>query len=555
MHRAFAHVPWPCLPLQHTHRKRMHLLNLHFRKTTLRVNYIRHPDVAVLIAANSSPCQPLGPRAGPAYGPSRTYAGRKSRPSSRGIERETFPQSIRYALPMYLHTRVLIGILAVTLFALCASALLPFLSANSAVSRETDASLQLVKLLRDIDNGIRDADSRTQALALASTQIRESAHLRHVRVTLVDPAGEVAARTPTDDREGGWLAHQLLLPGTDKEMSYPVNYEGMRVGTVHLYSNPLSELAELEDRVTSDVLLMVLAVLAMAASMYWMVRRGLKPIGQINTSLTKLADGDLDTRLPHFRLKDLDVISDRFNHCAAALQESKIQRRELTRRLIDVAEEERTRVARELHDELGQILTAVKVDAAYIVREAKGRMSSVENCARDIDQLTTQIMDLIRGMLARLRPHGLETMGLKVALEDLVRGWRSRIAERFNCSLRMEGPINSLSRDLNITLYRLIQECLTNAIRHSHAQSVAIDLSVESTEAVARPARVWLRVAEDKATDGKASLHTNGMGLLGMRERVEVHGGEFKFSARERHGVSVEAWLPLQVPLRENMHA
>ncbi len=202
----------------------------------------------------------------------------------------------------------------------------------------------------------------------------------------------------------------------------------------------------------------------------------------------------------------------------------------------------------------GQILTAVKVDAAYIVREAKGRLSSVETCARDIDQLTTQIMDLIRSMLARLRPHGLETMGLKVALEELVGGWRSRIAERFSCTLRMEGPVNDLSQDLNITLYRLIQECLTNAVRHSHAQSVAIDLSVETADALLRPARVWLRVAEDNASDGAASLQTNGMGLLGMRERVEVHGGEFRCSARERHGVSVEAWLPLQAQLPQSVH-
>ena len=86
-------------------------------------------------------------------------------------------------------------------------------------------------------------------------------------------------------------------------------------------------------------------------------------------------------------------------------------RRELTRRLIGVEEEERTRLARELHDELGQSLTAIKVDAAYIAREAASRAPQIAACAHGIEVLSAEVMELIRGMLARLRPHGLETVG------------------------------------------------------------------------------------------------------------------------------------------------
>jgi signal transduction histidine kinase len=447
---------------------------------------------------------------------------------------------------MYLHTRLLIGILAVTFFALCASAILPFASANSDVSRETDASLELANLLLDVDTAVRSSGSLTQALAATIDQVRRAEHLRHVRITLVDPAGAVVARTPTDEREGGWIARELLPPGEAKQLSYPINYRGTSVGVLHLYSNPLSELAELEDRVFSDLILLAGAILAMAVSMYWMVRRGLKPISQINSALTRLADGVLDTRLPHFRLRDLDEISSRFNHCAGVLQETAAERRELTRRLINVGEEERTHVARELHDELGQILTAVKVDAAYIVREAKGRLPKVETCARGIEELTTQIMELVRGILARLRPHGLETMGLRAALEELVNGWKGRIADRFDCSFSTEGPVNSLSDQLNITLYRLIQECLTNAVRHSRARSVSIRLIVETNDPPDRAAQVRLYVTESKVVSDARPFRETGAGILGMRERVESHGGKFKVHVHSDGGISLEAWMPLR---------
>src|SRR5262249_27652582 len=203
------------------------------------------------------------------------------------------------------------------------------------------------------------------------------------------------------------------------------------------------------------------------------VRSGLKPVAQIQTALTRLQGGDLEARLPHFRLKDLDDISARFNHCAAALQEAQAQRRELTRRLIEVEEEERRRLAPELHDELGQSLTAIKVGAAYIAREARAA-PQITAAAQELEQLAGSIMELIRGMLARLRPHGLETLGLRAALEELASGWELRLAHGFNCSYQFEGAVNALPADLSITVYRLVQECLTNLVRHSRARSVAI---------------------------------------------------------------------------------
>jgi two-component system sensor histidine kinase UhpB len=445
---------------------------------------------------------------------------------------------------MYLHTRLLLGILAVTLFALLVSVLVPLASLRGDVSRETDASMQLANLLLGIDATIRSSDSASSAAAGAARALREAHHLRHVSLVFVGADGAAVAGTPNDTPPGGWLARTFLPRGTERVLTYPLAYQGETLGALRVRSNPLAEFEEFEDRVMSSIALLGVAILIMAVSLYWMVRRGLRPVGQINAALTRLAAGELDTRLPHFRLKDLDEICDRFNHCADALKEAALSRRELTRRLLDVEEEERTRLARELHDELGQSLTAIKVDAAYIVRAAAGREPQIEACAQGIEVLSGQVMELTRGMLARLRPHGLETVGLRESLKELISSWEARVAERFSCSLTMSEAVDALTPELNIALYRLVQECLTNAVRHSQARSVAIRLSAEPRASAELPARVWLRVQESGIQTRATAPAANGMGLLGMRERVEALGGALKISA-EGDGLALEAWMPI----------
>ncbi|HUL19201.1 MAG TPA: histidine kinase [Steroidobacteraceae bacterium] len=451
---------------------------------------------------------------------------------------------------MYLHTRLLLGILAVTLFALLVSVLVPLASLRQDVSRETEASMQLSGLLLDVEAGIRASDSAAAATAGAAQKVRTARHLRHVSVTLTDQTGAPLAATPHETPAIGWLERLLLPQGGERSLSYPLLYGGQVLGALRVRSNPLSEFEELTDRVASDIALLAVAILVMAVSIYWMVRRGLRPVGAIKAALTHLAAGELDTRLPHYRLKDLDEIGDRFNHCASALQEAAASRRELTRRLIGVEEEERTRLARELHDELGQTLTAIKVDAAYIAREAASRAPQIAACAQGIEVLSAEVMELIRGMLARLRPHGLETVGLRESLRELIASWEARVAQRFRCSLTMSEEADQLSPELNIALYRLVQECLTNAVRHSHARSLAIRLSADPHSTVQSPPRVRLRLQESGGEPPASAPSGNGMGLLGMRERVEALGGQLTIHAQP-DGLTLDAWLPLRSPYRE----
>lgn len=438
---------------------------------------------------------------------------------------------------MYLRTRLLFGIGTVTLVALLVSLLMPLESIRSDVARETDASMQLAQLLLDVQHAVANATGSAEARLAAGDEIRRAKDLRHVQITLVDDTGALLATSPAEQPQVGVITRALLSSSSPKTLVYPVSYRAVPLGELRVSSNPMSEFAEIEQRVGGDVALLALTVLALSGAIYWMVRRGLEPIAQVQAALADLQAGHLDTRLPRFRIRDVDDISQRFNQCAAAMQEAAKQRRDLTRRVIEAEEEERKRLARELHDELGQSLTAIKVDAAYIAREAADSAPKIVNSAHSIETLSSNIMELIRTMLARLRPYGLETVGLRETIHDLVNGWQVRVADRFACVLQIEGNVDSLPSDLNMTVYRLIQECLTNAVKHSRARKIQLRLSLQG-------GRVLLAVTESETTGNAASVAASGSGLLGMRERVEAHGGELNLSFEPHGGLSLRAWMP-----------
>jgi two-component system, NarL family, sensor histidine kinase UhpB len=142
----------------------------------------------------------------------------------------------------------------------------------------------------------------------------------------------------------------------------------------------------------------------------------------------------------------------------------------------------------------------------------------------------------VRGMLRRLRPVLLDEFGLTRALEDLVDGWNERHEDAF-CRLSVGGGCDDLRDDAAISLYRIVQECLTNASKHSAATEVAVELE--------RPANGSIRLAvADNGKGFDAAVTRPGLGLLGMRERSEALGGTFKVEASLNAGVRLTVELP-----------
>lgn len=221
----------------------------------------------------------------------------------------------------------------------------------------------------------------------------------------------------------------------------------------------------------------------------------------------------------------------------AKLAESLLENRRLSLSHVRLQEDERKQLARELHDELGQHLNALKIDAVSIRNWSEGQMAEVHAAARSMVQATDHVQHVIRDMLHRLRPVGLDELGLAAALEHLVAHWRTR-NPAVHAALHVEGSLDDLGERANITLYRSVQEALTNVVKHACAGEVSIALS--------RSAQGIALTISDNGTGASDWSGGPGLGLVGMRERVEALGGALQIDSAAGAGFALRVALPAE---------
>ncbi len=226
----------------------------------------------------------------------------------------------------------------------------------------------------------------------------------------------------------------------------------------------------------------------------------------------------------------------------ARLQQAREHRAILTRRLLEIRNDERRALARELHDEFGQNLTAILAFASTIETSSARdqERASVAQDARMISQSTLHIMGCLRDTLDRLRHPPVEELGLEASLVNLVDSWRSHSAKRPVIQLDLQGDLADISGIVASTAYRVAQECLTNALRHSAAREILLRIERRS----GRENALLIRVEDDGGGELVTVTQSAGFGLTGMRERVAAVGGSLSI-ARAPHGLSVAATIPI----------
>ncbi len=214
--------------------------------------------------------------------------------------------------------------------------------------------------------------------------------------------------------------------------------------------------------------------------------------------------------------------------------------RRLAAEYVRVQEAERRYLAAELHDELGQYLTAVKL-AAVALRSgavtADPRAAAVESIIRNADHVNSVVVGLIR----QLRPVALDTLGLQAALEHGVAQWRARLPA-MAIDLEFHGDLSDLGEVAKLTVYRLVQEALTNVMKHSGAHRAHVSVSRQASGD-----SVVVTVGDD-GVGALEPVRAGGFGLMGMRERAAAIGGTFEITTRPGGGFAVTAVLPVQLP-------
>lgn len=415
---------------------------------------------------------------------------------------------------------------------------------NVRAELESTASLALHLLDREIISFSAMPRGGPEAMPFRLSSL---SHIRHLRIEFFDVAGNLRDTNRLHDatREEqvtpDWFIRLMTNIAPMAQTSRSVIFGGRPVGQLVITPDPSYEIEETWDDTKDLLALVFLFFLLVNMLVYFAIDKALKPVNRILVALTDLEHGKLETRLSGFELPELASIGEKFNGMAETLEQSIKRNLGLSRQIISLEEVERKSLARELHDEIGQSITAIHVDAQAIMNVETINKSAVDNIkqsAQAILEVTKNMMGITHQILDRLRPDVIDKLGLKTALEDLVAKWKSK-HESVHCSLNISGDLIGFSETITLSAYRIVQESLTNIARYANASRVSIGILQEEDTLVL--------MIEDDGVGFDLSQQTDGFGLTGMRERVEGLSGEFELDSEKGNGTRLVVRLPVSV--------
>ena len=378
--------------------------------------------------------------------------------------------------------------------------------------------------------------------------LQQVGHIRANDLVLRNSDGHVLYRSPPPTYKSGreaplWFA-RLMSPA-------PAKYTFSLPGAVELSveANASRSVLDAWDDLSRLFVLAAFMLVIVNAVAFWLVERALAPFPVISAGLDRIQTGDLGFRLPPLSGFEAHAIGAAFNRMAQAVQD-KVQaekkaheaetrldeRREMALLVEQRVEEERRLIAHELHDEFGQSVTAIRSLAVAIAAQGGARDPPTAEAARLISEEAARLYDAMHGLIPRLMPLSLDTIGLADTLENLVRDWQRRNP---HVRLSLEHDLSApLGPSVTLAIYRVVQEGLINALRHAQASRVAIQVQADANKVV-------VTVADDGVGMPALGMPPGRFGLRGLAERVAHLGGFFEVGASAPHGVRLSAQIPL----------
>jgi signal transduction histidine kinase len=270
----------------------------------------------------------------------------------------------------------------------------------------------------------------------------------------------------------------------------------------------------------------------------WLAASVTRPVRRLAAAARRLGQGDLGSRVPVDSRDEIGQLAADFNRMSEDLQKTTVSKHELeilAGRLITAQEDERRRVARELHDDLSQRLAAVAIEAGRLERGSNGASpAAMERVKEHISRIAQDI----HGLSRRLHPAMLDDLGLAAAIEAECRSLLERGGPPVN--VRFQGPLDDIGRDVQLAVYRIVQEALRNIQRHSGADEV--DLLVSRTAE-----GLELKIRDNgQGFDRNQPGWRGGLGIASMEERARLLGGWFRISSNAGEGTLLEGAFPLR---------
>ena len=501
----------------------------------------------------------------------------------------------RGAAPIELPRVVMRGALAVAAGALLLALLLGLWRAREDMRHELGAALRLADAMALLAERTAAASHPREELLAALQALQADGGLRHLHLQLRDAGGRALLADPSEPEPGApmsWLvalSRSVFPPPARAAVSWPLLRPGGEVWQLQLQASPEAEQREALGELLELLGLLALGSAAMLAVMHWHVRRAFKPLRALLGAIECAERRDLAPLrdLPAMPIGELDAIARALRHLAGALEQAEAARRHLSGQLLTLQEDERSRLARELHDEFGQHLTALRVDAAWLQRRLAGQ-AELAAVAAGMGAQCEHVQQGVRDLLTRLRPLGAaegvadvrrmqvdhavchddrdaeppreSVARLQSLLETLVRAWQQSPGQSTRYALRFQvegmGAEAGLPRALVLAVYRISQEALTNVARHASAGHALLEVHVRASGPAGEPGELQWSVQDDGRGLGGATAWQRGNGLAGLKERVWAVGGELEWGdaiawpAQEGPGLHLHARMPLP-PVRE----
>lgn len=379
--------------------------------------------------------------------------------------------------------------------------------------------------------------------------VRDLNRLRHVSIR---QQGVAAEGTGSSDRAGGGAETHLppawfvaLVHPEKTTVTVPISIRGKQ-GALLITSHPDDEMSEIWDGIVSQLQIGTMIAIVLFLITSRVVGRALAPIGTLSDAMTKIEAGIYDTRVTPDGPPELVAICEKLNHLAMTLGGAVDDKRRLAERVVSVQDAERKEIARELHDEFGPYLFVLRAHASALTRMAAAGEPGVEATRKHGAAILEQVNALQqtnRRVLEKLRPAGLAELGLRDALGALLRMW-SETHPDVAIETSISPSLGDTGETADLTIYRTVQEALTNVFRHAGATSVDVTVApIELSAGLDRSGRGGALVRVRDNGRGLPPDHRLGFGLTGMRERILALGGSLAIASGDG-GVTVEAVVP-----------
>lgn len=463
--------------------------------------------------------------------------------------------------PLTLPRRVQRGALLIVALALAAALGLGLHALDDDVEDELASALALGELMAQLHvlPGMDDAQALKSLAALTA-----QAAPRHLRLRVVGAQGQVLHEPPEPEvpawlRPWRWLHDRLGPPAEHRVVSWSLPRPDGAAWSVSVEASREAERNEALSTLVGSLGMLLALSLALLLAMRSNLARAFAPLQRLLQAIAHIERGDTRAvqALPRMPVRELESVAQALRHLALALDQAEDGRRELGQRVISLQEDERARLARELHDEFGQHLTALRVDAAWLARRLEGDPQGLQ-VARALAGHGQRIHHELRSVLARLRPlQGLDEGGqipvqaLGELLQSLVRGWADPPRAGPAVALQLGGwladaPGRSLPAPLALALYRITQEALSNVARH--AQATRVDVRLVGDEGAAGtdgPGITWSVQDDGVGLADVDAAWRRGSGLAGVKERVWALGAELSIGPADGLGTPPRTGLRL----------